>query len=376
MKLFLQRHSTERFRGKLVIAIASASLVFFGAGCSASSTPSTGPDAGVWKSTDGGLTWVQKKAYVAGAKVTSAIANIAVSALEFDPQDHATLYLGSSDSGLLFTRDAGESWRQEKNADPVKSAVTSGNIRSVAVHPKNRCTVYAASGNKIYKTETCAVEWTQVYSDPRTDNSFTRLSLDWYNPNNLYAGTTDGDVLKSENGGLSWKKLNRVAGVPISQIIVDRTDSRVIYVGTQGEGLLKSVDSGVTWESIKAQFGNELKDLRRVTELVQDPVDAKTLYIVSSKYGVGKSEDGGETWKGLNLTTPPGSVKLYTMAIDPKNNKKLFLAGVKTFQISSDGGNTWTVKKLPTTQAGGVLRIDPMDSNSIYLGTVPPPQTQ
>ena len=355
------------------IAIASASLVLFGAGCGSTATPAKGPDAGVWKSIDGGTTWAQKKAYVSGSKVTGAIANVSVSSLTFDPQDHTTLYLGTADSGMLFTRDAGESWRQEKNPDATKSAVTSGNVRTVVVHPKDRCTVYAGSANKIYKTETCAVEWTQVYSDPRTDNAFTRLALDWYNPNNLYAGTSDGDVLKSENGGVSWKKLHRVAGVPIVEMIVDRSDSRIIYVGTQGEGIFKSVDSGATWTQIKKQFGNELKDLRRVTQLIQDPTDAKTLYVVSSKFGIGKTEDGGETWKSVDLTTPPGAVKFYTMAIDPKNNKKLYLAGVKTFQISVDGGQTWTVKKLPTTQAGGTLLVDPMDSNTLYLGTVPPP---
>ena len=358
-----------------LVSMAMASLLFFGAGCGVSSTPATGPDAGVWKSIDGGLTWAQKKAYVNGPKVTSAVGNISVSSFVFDPQDHTTLYVGSADSGLLFSRDSAESWRQEKNPEPTKSAVTSGKVSAVAVHPKDRCTVYAASNNKIYKTETCAVEWAQVYSDPRVDNAFTRLSLDWYNPNNIYAGTTDGDLLKSENGGTSWKRLLRVAGIPITKIIVDRTDSRILFVGTQGQGVYKTIDGGENWKQIQAEFGTDLKELKRVTDLIQDPVDAKTLYIVSSKYGVGKSEDAGATWKALSLTTPPGTVKLYTMAIDPKNNKHLFLTGVSTFQISTDGGNTWTVKKLPTTQAGISLLIDPVDSKILYLGTTPPPST-
>jgi photosystem II stability/assembly factor-like uncharacterized protein len=103
-----------------------------------------------------------------------------------------------------------------------------------------------------------------------------------------------------------------------------------------------------------------------------DPVEANVIYDVC-KYGILKSTDGGETWKALNLTSPPGTVKISSLAVDPKNNKNLVYTGVSTLQFSTDGGVSWTPKKLPTTQAGSVVMFDSLDSKVLYLGTTSPP---
>jgi len=340
-------------------------LVLFGAGCGGTAKPAKGPDGGVWKTADGGQTWANKRNVVVGNKVTTAGAQLNVLDMVVDPQDNKAIYLATSANGVIYTLDGGELWQQAKIPNVTK-------VTAIAVDPKNKCTVYVASGNKIYKTDTCGRDWNQIFFEPRTEVVFTRLAVDHFNPTILFAGTSDGDILRSTTTGVSWEKIQRIDGVKITSLVIDPRDSRLVYVGTAGSGIFKTTDSGTTWTQIRKQFGDDLADGRKVVQVVVDPVEANVIYNVC-KYGILKSTDGGETWKALNLTSPPGTVKISSLAVDPKNNKNLVYTGVSTLQFSTDGGVSWTPKKLPTTQAGSVVMFDSLDSKVLYLGTTPPP---
>ncbi len=346
------------------ILVSCLAIVLMGQGCGSSKTTSKGPDGGVWKSADKGLTWTSKKALVSGIKVTATAALFNVLDMAMDPQDNKTIYLATNDHGLAYTLDGGDSWQLAKIETVTK-------VTAIAVDPKNKCTVYAASANKIYKTETCGRDWEKIFFDPRTEVVFTRLAVDNYNPTVMYSGTSDGDILRSMNSGLAWEKIKRIDGVPIKSLVIDPRDTRIVWVGTSSDGIYKTVDGGATWTQIKKQFG-DMTDGRRVIQVVLDPVEANTVYDVC-RYGILKSTDGGDTWTALNLISPPGTIKINSLAIDPKNNKSLVYTGVSTLQFSTDGGVNWQPKKLPTTQAGSVVMIDPLDSNIMYLGTTPPP---
>ncbi len=358
-------YMTRYLTGRFSFAATILALALLGAGCFGGGTKGpSGPNGGVWKTADGGQTWVNEKKYVSGPRVNNAGATFKVVSMAFDPEDHKTIYLATADIGVMYSLDAGNSWRQAPIAGVSR-------VESVAVDPKNKCTVYAAAANRMYKTKDCARDWKQIYFEPRSNISFTRIAIDWYNPTILYAGTSDGDVLKSTDSGLFWQKIKRVDGIAITGIVFDHTDSRIIYVATNGEGIWKTSDAGATWTQIKKQFGENYRDARRVIQLVIDPISEHTLYLVS-KYGIIKSTDGGNTWTAFNLTSPPDTVKIKAMAIDPKNNKNIVYTGVSTLQFSTDGGKTWAAKKLPTTQIGSALLIDPIDTSVIYLGTTAP----
>jgi photosystem II stability/assembly factor-like uncharacterized protein len=354
-------HTLKRsFRATALPVLA---LVLFGQGCLGTGTStSTGPNGGVWKTTDRGQVWANKRALVQGSKVTAAAAALSIVDMAFDPQDSNTIYLATAESGLVYSLDAGDSWQ-------VSKGLSTGKVNSVAVDPKNKCTVYASRANEIYKTETCGRDWTKIFFDPRTDKQFTQLLVDWFNPTSLYAGSSDGDIFKSQDGGLSWATLKRVDGSPVTDMAMDPRDSRLIYVATNGGGVMKTADGGASWTQISKQFGDEYRDARRATNVVIDPKAVNTLYVVS-KYGIIKSADGGSTWKALSLTAPPGTIKISALAIDSNDNKKMVYTGPTTFTLTNDGGATWTAKKLPTTQAGSTLLIDPKNGDIMYLGTV------
>lgn len=347
------------------LVLVAAVLSALGAGCFGGTTGPTGPDGGIWKTTDKGATWTNLKALVTDAKVTGDVSTYAINDVVLDPQDHNTLYAATQGHGLLVSLDGGVSWTQPR-------VLTTGTVNSIAVDPKDKCTVYVGIANKIYETTDCTRDWNQVFYDPRTDNVFTQLVIDWYNPMNVFAGSSDGDIFRSTDGGTSWSVSDRVDGTAINSLVMDSKDSRTLYAGTQGSGILKTSDGGATWTQISKQFGDQYGDAKRTIRVVLDPSTPGTVYDIS-KYGIIKSTDGGNTWNALNLTQPPESIKITSLAIDPTNDANIAFAGVQTLQFSIDSGATWTPKKLPTTQAASQLIIDPANPSTMYLATEPPP---
>jgi photosystem II stability/assembly factor-like uncharacterized protein len=337
-------------------------LPLLGQGCFApkKSTSTAGPDMGIWKTSDRGLTWVHKLAYVEGATLTPAAAEFNVQFLAVDPQDRLAVYMGTIDNGLVYSYDGGDSWRKS-------SALEAKNVKAVAIDAKNKCTLYTISGNKIYKTKTCGRDWNVKFFDPRTDVSFTQIAVDWFNPTLIYAGTSNGDIFKSTDEGESWAVIKR-ANAAVSSLIISPHDSRLIYAGTDGDGIWKSLDAGNTWLQIRKEFG-DIGNARRVIKILPDPVNTNLIYLVH-RDGIARSPDAGTTWEAMPLITDIGENKVADLAIDPNDPKKMVYTGPTALVFTQDAGATWEVKKLPTTNHGSKVMIDPIDGNIVYLGII------
>ncbi len=338
-------------------------LPLLGQGCfgTTKTTSTTGPDLGVWKSSDRGLTWVHKKAYVEGPTLTAAAADFSVQSITVDPQDRLALYLGTQESGLVYSYDGGDSW---SSFDSLEAT----DVKDVAVDSKNKCTLYAISMNKIYKTDTCGRDWDVAFFDPRTDVSFTQIMVDWFNPTLVYAGTSDGDIFKSTDEGESWTVIKRV-NASVSSLVLSPHDSRLIYAGTDGDGIWKSLDGGITWIQIRKEFG-DIGNARRAIRVVPDPSDPNLIYLLH-RDGIAKSPDQGATWEAMSLVTDIGENKVSDLAVDPNDPKQIVYTGPTALVFTKDAGATWEVKKLPTANLGTVVLIDPTDGNIVYLGVLP-----
>lgn len=349
-----------KYAGPLAIV---ASFALLGAGCSlgAPKKTVTGPDAGAWKTADHGQTWVNKKALVDGPRLTAGAAELAVQGMAMDPQDRAAIYLATKNSGLVYSLDGGDSWQRFKLLEAT-------DVKAVAVDSKNKCTIYATSANRIFKTETCGRDWQMVFFDPRTDKFFTNILVDWFNPTIMYAGTNDGDIFKSVDEGVSWQSVKR-ANAGITSMVISPQDSRIIYAGTDGDGIWKTLDGGITWLQIKKEFA-DVSEARRVVQVAVDNSNANRVYVVH-KTGIVRSDDQGATWSAMPLLTDTGEGKITWLAVDPNNPKNLVYVGPAAIVYSIDGGEKWEAKKLPTTSQGSVVMVDPKDGNIIYMGTIP-----
>jgi len=343
---------------KIIFAILIASIALMGFGCIKFSSDSAGEGGGVWKTTDQGEVWEQKVKFPTPEGVGN-VAHVSVRSLAIDPSDHLAVYAGTKSDGLLYTYDGAESWQSATYLD-------SGPVSDVSIDPMNKCNVYAASRNKVYKSIDCNRTFEQVYFETRTDVDVTDVEVDWYNPSIVYAGTSDGDLLKSTDAGKSWSPVNRFEK-DVNKVLVDPFDSRVLYVGTEKNGLWKSADGGATW----INFDEGLKEFKNSTSIYFIAADhtSQGTIIVATKYGLLRTYDGGENWNEINLVTPPGTATITSLAVNPREGKEIFYTTPETFYKSLDGGATWTTVEAPSSgYEASAVAIDPENNKVLYLG--------
>ncbi len=156
----------------------------------------------------------------------------------------------------------------------------------------------------------------------------------------LYAGTDDGVISVTENGGDSWTQVKSFPGVPeysyVSDIYPDRFDEDVVYATFNNlkrddfnPYVFKSTDKGKTWENIS---GN-LPENGTVHTIVQDH-ERKELLFAGTEFGAFFTIDNGENWVQLKSGVP--TVAVYDMAIQERENDLVLATFGRGFYILDD----------------------------------------
>ncbi|GMU63910.1 MAG: hypothetical protein AMXMBFR36_01840 [Acidobacteriota bacterium] len=131
----------------------------------------------------------------------------------------------------------------------------------------------------------------------------------------LYAGTDDGLVQVSEDGGATWRKTEKFAGVPERSYVRDLVPSAhaadVVYAAMENHKMgdfrpfvVASADRGRTWKSITAN----LPERGSVYALAEDPVDRELLF-AGTEFGLYASQDRGASWFELTGGLPTIQVR-------------------------------------------------------------------
>ena len=141
-----------------------------------------------------------------------------------------------------------------------------------------------------------------------TFNTLTSLAESPVKEGLIYAGTDDGMIQVTNNGGQSWRKIpvSKLPGVPkyafVNDIKADLYDENTVYVclDNHKEGdfkpyLYKSTDKGKTWKNITGDLPEPLI----VWRLVQDYKNPELLFI-GTEFGIYTSLNGGKNWHKLN----------------------------------------------------------------------------
>lgn len=352
-------------------------LVLSACSLSLTSNPSptaAGPDlGGVFLSVDGGLTFKQQVAIPSISGMPGSIGNINVRSLVLDPSDSTAIYLASYDQGIYYSYNITTGWNEVKAFPKIT-------VNNLAVDPDNKCDIYATFSNRLYRSVDCARTFKQIYLDSNPSNAFTALVIDFYNPINLYLGTSDGDVLKSIDGGNSWRVIRRL-DQGIAKLTLSPRDSRQVYVVTKDAKLytfLSNTDTNSNRSAdIEANFAvDNWTDLNKVLTDLQVGENFREFIIVPSNglmflatdHAIATSPDHGITWQKLNLLPSEKDGIIRTMAVNPQNPKQIYYATNLTFFRSIDGGATWSNKKLPTSRGASEIVVDYKNPNNIYLG--------
>jgi photosystem II stability/assembly factor-like uncharacterized protein len=347
-------------------------LVLVGAGCVSFSGGSTSSaPAGVFVSSDKGESW-EHLVTLPEADGIKNIGNLSLYRVFEDPQDPNTMYVGTRGQGMYYTYDNGFTW-QKPNFAPLNT----GFIYSVAVHPKDKCLIFATNGNQVFKSVDCSRTWAEVYRDGRSGIRAVSLAFANHAPYTLYMAQSGGDLVTTNDAGASWTTVQRF-GLNIAQIVSDKFQPNRLYLTTRDSGLHRSDDAGSSWTDLTAQL-SDISGAIEYRGFVQHPTKQHTIYWLST-YGIIYSTNAGETWNAVDLISAPGSVNIYGFGVNPKNDSEMYYTATlkdlsrSTFYKSIDGGVNWTTKKMPSSQVPTVLRVHPIEGY-IYLGfTIPPEQ--
>jgi hypothetical protein len=350
------------FNQKTIIAfsLCLAAILTMGAGCSISlggARDTSGSDGGFWVSIDKGITWQQASSVPTAGGVASLNA-LDNSSIALDPEDTGAVYFGSATDGLYYSYNLKNGWTKAAGLLETK-------INAVAVSPDDKCIIYAAASNKVYRSNDCNRTWTQIFFDNDPSVQIKALAVDFYEPTRIYFGNSRGDIGISADRGDHWITALRT-GSSINQVVLNPFDSREVFITTVGEGLYRSPDSGISWTPMKDKM-TEFKNSFNIVSLIAPPSTSGLLFAATA-YGLLRSTDSGDTWMRINLVTPVDQASINSLAVDPQDPKNIYYVTNTTFYSSADGGASWRTKKLPTTRAGIRLLVKPDETNVIFMG--------
>ncbi len=170
---------------------------------------------GLWKSTDGAVSWVSSLAQP-------------ISAFTIAAASPANLYVGIRNQGILVSRDGGAMW----------SSAGSGpsNVQSLAVDPENPATVYAGgSAGSLFKSTDGGATWRQVGQGLNGVAGVTALAIDPSKSTNIYAGSAQG-VFRSVDGGVTFSAFSiGLTNFSFSALLFDAAG--LLHAATQGGGV-------------------------------------------------------------------------------------------------------------------------------------------
>ena len=207
------------------------------------------------------------------------------------------------------------------------------------------------------------------------------LSFDHYNNNNVYIGTSRGDVIKSSDRGQTWKTIQRLDD-GVRKIVISPSDSRVIFAASVKSGIYRfNADSFVNLDDVEnyknrfdgtnwTDLNGELKEFNLGVNFKNLVIcsDDNSLFLATDKV-ILKSLDNGRSWIKIKLITPEKDTLINDIAVNPKNSSEFYYVSDTAFFKTTDGGNTWTSKQLATSRSGSSLIIDFQNPNIIYMGT-------
>jgi photosystem II stability/assembly factor-like uncharacterized protein len=212
----------------------------------------------VYRSRDNGRTW---------EKFGSGYTTHAPWQILPDPRDPTHLWLiGECGTGLAFSNDNGQIFRQVESVPDVCQPIL------LIEHTGRR--MYVVHWNGFLRSDDYGQTWR---SFANLSGIYRAAALDPSNPDVVYVGSTYLGVLKTTDGGQTWRKIN--ANLParaINEIVVDPVNPQVIYIATDS-GLFISLNGGEWWWSVERGLGpNPI-----VYSVAVDLNDSARVYVVT-----------------------------------------------------------------------------------------------
>jgi len=331
-----------------------------------------------------------------------------VRGLAVHPTNPDIVYAGAASGGIWKTTDGGQTWVDKSGG---LNLLTFG---AIAIDPSNPEVIYAGtgeyhwlltdrfySGDGMYKSTNGGDSWEKVIAEFGTVTHFSDLVISPFNPNvmmaaiakNFQGAAPNEGIWRSADGGQHWTCV--LLGEGMYDLSFHPSDANLVYAACGNEqsqaGFLLSTDGGLSFTQSNTGLpaANHIGRIQFDVSISNPSVMYAVIFdkaplpggMTSNAY---KSENGGASWfqisEGINLC-PFGDQGFYDLciAVNPSNPDHVFLGNVE-FSKSIDG-ETFSSIRNPAAPGGGsdlfdsythldhhIIRFAPSNPSVMYVG--------
>jgi photosystem II stability/assembly factor-like uncharacterized protein len=294
-----------------------------------------GVDNGVFRSRDGGATWLQvnPESFARGAL-----------ALAVDPNDPHHLLL-ATDSGLLVSRNGGRDW------DVEAANVLSGPAFAVAFDTDGKAMLASGAGG-LYRSE--GKHWREARTP--TGAAPARVLVSGAVAGRVYLAGWSG-LYRSDNWGQSWTRVGKeFSADPVTALAVSATRSDEVHALAAGR-VWRSNDGARRWRLDERAPPN-------VAALAFDCTLPARLWVVAAGRAY-RQDDRAAPWQPVGAPIPDAQAKV--RGIEATLDAMLVATDRGVFR-SADAGASWALlsAELPNHSDAALLLRDPQSSSTVY----------
>ncbi|GMU42857.1 MAG: glycosyl hydrolase [Xanthomonadales bacterium] len=273
--------------------------------------------------------------------------------IQVDPRDASVVYTGYQ---FGFYHRGGKDGGEVRPRAPLADPALRWNWNTPILLSGHNPDVLYMGANKLYRSLDQGRNWTAVSGDLTRSKArgnvpfatITTLAESGKTFGLLAAGTDDGLLWVTEDGGQEWREITR--GLPkerwVSRVVLSSHARPRMYASLNGYRddnmtpyVYASEDLGRSWASITANLPAE-----PVNVIAEDPVNPDVLYVGSDR-GVYVSSDRGRSWQALQTGLP--NVPVHDLVVHPRERE--LVAG-------THGRSVWIVDVLPIQDLTSAVR--------------------
>jgi photosystem II stability/assembly factor-like uncharacterized protein len=312
----------------------------------------------VYKSSDGGMTWMQ---ILAGYSIGQLVVHSSSSDVVF-----ANVSNGSTSGyfGLLTTTDGGQTWTQT-NTPPL-----SGQAGGLVMIPGSSPSLLGSWGSHLWDSQDQGLTWVDADAGISATFGFA-VTADPNEPSVVYYAAANGvGLFKTSNSGNVWSSvlLDSCYGISVDPFASTHLLASC-GASTSNPVLSESLDGGVSWHTVSSQLPLPIFP----ESIVFDPSTKGTIYVgfpigeTNGGIGVAKSTNGGTSWAAIDNGLTGEALNVRAIAIDPRNSQTLLACTSAGVYRSTDGGANW-LQQNPLVGVGpSTVSFDPNRANTVYL---------